>query len=154
MIKYLKHKIFITCLILYSGSGIMAQGKDNPTELKYLNSFNSYIGLIELNFNYERNIIQRPKSYTNVRAGFGYWTNLQLEGNCIEAAFVHMLGRENSHPEFNLGVKYIIDKAGKENAVVPLLYAGYRYDNPESRFIFKFGLTYPSIFNLGIGYKF
>lgn len=147
-------KIIISCLILLSTTASMAQEKDNPTEIKYLNSINSYVGLIELNFNYERNILQRTHSYINVRAGYGYWTNLQLEGKCIEAAFVHVLGRKSSHPEFDLGIKYIIDKAGKENAVVPLLYAGYRFDDPEGRFIFRFGLTFPSIFNIGIGFKF
>lgn len=154
MMKYLKTKILIASLILFSALDLMAQEKDNPPALKYRNSINSYVGLIELNLNYERNIIQRPKSYTNLRAGYGYWTNLQLEGNCLEAAFVHVLGRKNSHPEFNLGIKYIIDKAGKENAVLPVIYAGYRFENPEGRFIFRFGLTHPSIFNLGIGYKF
>jgi hypothetical protein len=152
--KHLPFKILIACLACLPVLNIMAQEKERPKEIRYLNSINSYIGLIEFNFNYERNFMQRPKSYTNFRAGYSYWTNLQLEGNCVEAVFVHLLGRKNSHPEFNLGVKYIIDKAGKENVVVPLLYVGYRYDNPEGRFIFRYGLTYPSIFNLGIGYKF
>lgn len=154
MMKSLKYQILTTCLVCFSALNLIAQEKDNQIELKYQNSINSYIGLIELNFNYERNILQRPKSYTNFRVGYGYWTNLQLEGNCFEAAVVQVLGRKNSHPEFDLGIKYIIDKAGKDNAVVPLLYAGYRFDNPEGRFIFRFGLTFPSIFNLGIGYKF
>lgn len=152
--KYLKNKILITCLVCLSALNLMAKGKDKPIEIKYRNSINSYVGLIELNFNFERNFMQRPKSYTNLRAGLGYWTNLQLEGNCVEAAVVHLLGRKSSHPEFNLGVKYIIDKAGKDNAVVPLLYAGYRFENPEGRFVFRMGLAFPSIFNLGIGYKF
>lgn len=137
-----------------SVSNIIAQEKTAPAELKYLNSINSHIGLIELNINYERNIMQRPHSYSNVRAGYGYWTNLQLEGKCVDAAFVHVLGRKTSHPEFNLGIKYIIDKAGKDNTLLPLLYAGYRYENPEGRFIFRIGIAFPSIFNLGIGYKF
>lgn len=152
--NYLKNKIIITCLVCLSAFNLMAQGKTSPIEMKYRNSINSYIGLIELNINYERNIMQRAHSYTNARAGYGYWTNLQLEGNCVEAAFVHVLGRKSSHPEFNLGIKYIIDKAGKENTVLPLLYAGYRYEDPEGRIIFRMGLAFPSIFNLGIGYKF
>jgi hypothetical protein len=154
MANYLKNKILITSLICLSALNLKAQEKTSPTELKYLNSINLYVGLLELNLNYERNILQNPHSYSNVRAGFGYWTNLQLEGTCIEGVFVHVLGRKSSHPEFNLGIKYIIDKAGKENAVVPLLYSGYRYEDPEGSFIFRIGLTYPSIFNLGIGFKF
>lgn len=152
--KFLRNKIIITCLVCMSALSIMAQGKDNPTEIKYLNSVNSYIGLIEYNFNYERNIIQSPRSYSNIRAGYGYWTNLQLEGQCYEVAFVHLLGRKNSHPEFNLGIKYIVDKAGKENAVLPDIFAGYRYENPEGRFVFRIGLAFPSIFSMGIGFKF
>lgn len=152
--KNLKLKILLICLICMSVSKIAAQEKTAPAELKYLNSINSHIGLIEFNFNYERNIMQRSHSYTIVRAGYGYWTNLQLEGNCVDAALVHVLGRKTSHPEFNLGIKYIIDKAGKDNAVLPLVYAGYRYENLEERFIFRLGIAFPSIFNLGIGYKF
>jgi hypothetical protein len=150
----LQNKIFITCLVCLSALTIMAQEKTAPTEILYRNSINTYIGLIEFNFNYERNFMRRTNSYTNIRIGYGYWTNLQLEGKCVEAAFAHMLGRKNSHPEFNLGIKYIIDKAGKENAVLPLLYAGYRFENPYKRLIFRLGLAFPSIFNLGIGYKF
>lgn len=146
--------LLITWLLCLPAFNILAQNTTFPTELKYRNSINSYIGLIELNFNYERNIIQSPKSYTNIRAGYGYWTNLQLEGACVEAVMVHVLGKRNHHPEFNLGIKYIIDKAGEDNAFVPLFYAGYRYENPEGRVIFRFGITIPSIFNLGIGYKF
>jgi len=150
----IKNKIFITCLVCFSVFSLTAQEKTSPIELKYKNSINAYIGLIELNINYERNILQRPHSYSNIRAGYGYWTNLQLEGKCLETAFVHVLGRKTSHPEFNLGIKYIIDNAGKDNAVLPLLYAGYRLENPEGRFIFRMGIAFPSIFNLGIGYKF
>lgn len=146
--------ITLTVLLFLASFNLIAQEKMLPAELKYRNSINSYIGLIELNFNYERNLLQRAHSYTNIRAGYGYWTNLQLEGACVEAVGVHVLGRKNSHPEFNLGVKYIIDKADKEDAVVPLLYAGYRFEEPDGRIVFRFGLTFPSIFNLGIGWKF
>jgi hypothetical protein len=148
------YKILITCIVCLSAMNLMAQEKTTPSEIKYLNSANAYIGLIELNINYERNILQRPHSFSNIKAGYGYWTNLQLEGNCVDAAFVHVLGRKSAHPEFNLGVKYIIDKTGKENALVPLLYAGFRFDKPDGRLLFRMGLTFPSIFNLGVGYKF
>lgn len=150
----IKTEILIACILSLFTINLSAQVSNEKTELKYLNSFNSYVGLIELNINYERNFRQRPHSYSNARFGIGYWTNLQLEGNCVDAALVHVLGRENSHPEFNLGIKYIVDNAGKENAVVPLLYAGYRYENPQGRFIFRMGLAYPSIFNFGFGLKF
>ena len=80
----MKH-ILITCMICLAAFCAFAQEKMLPPEFKYRNSINSYIGLIELNFNYERNLLQRTHSYTNMRAGFGYWTNLQLEGTCIEA---------------------------------------------------------------------
>lgn len=149
----MKH-VLNTCLICLAAFSAFAQEKILPPELKYRNSINSYIGLIELNFNYERNLLQHTHYYTNMRAGFGYWTNLQLEGTCIEAVAVHVLGRKDSHPEFNLGVKYIIDKAGEDNAAVPLVYAGYRFEQPEGRIVFRFGLTFPSIFNLGLGWKF
>ena len=149
-----KSKVLITCLIWLSAINLMARENYNPSEFKYLNSFNSYVGLIEFSFNYERNIIQSRKSYSNIRAGYGYWTNLQLEGKCYEIAFVHLIGRKNSHPELNLGIKYIVDNAGKENAILPDIFAGYRYENPEGRFIFRIGLAFPSIFNMGIGFKF
>ncbi len=64
------------------------------------NNINAYIGLIEYNINYERNIIQNSKSHSNVRFGFGHGAFFVAgEGKYVNAALVHLMGRKNSHLE-------------------------------------------------------
>ena len=117
------------------------------------NSLGFYVGLIELNINYERTIMQRPKSHSNLRAGAGYWTNLQLEGNYINAAFVHLSGKNNSHLELNLGVKYLFAKDRKDNTFLPDIFAGYRFEKPDGRIFFRAGIAFPALFSVGMGVK-
>ena len=149
--------LLITCMLFLLMSPLFAQRNNPAAENFRCNSIGLYVGLIELNVNYERNIMQRPKSYSNIRAGAGYWTNLQLEGNYINAAFVHLLdlfGKSNSHLELNLGAKYIFAKEEKDNTLLPDIFAGYRYEKTEGRFYFRAGLSFPGLFSMGTGLKF
>jgi hypothetical protein len=52
--------------------------------------------------NYERNIIQWSKSYTNIRIGFGGFNDLQGGGKQGLATLVHLFGKKKSHLELNL----------------------------------------------------
>lgn len=148
-----KYIIFSFILFLFI-SPIYAQQNIRTAENFRLNSIGLYVGLIELNVNYERNIMQLPKSNSNIRAGIGYWTNLQLEGNYINAVFVHLLGKKNSHLELNLGARYIFAKEKEDNTFLPDIFAGYRFEKPDGRFYFRAGLSFPGLFSIGTGYKF
>jgi hypothetical protein len=136
-----------------------AQGVDNSLK-RARNSINAYLGLyVDININYERNIRQRSKSHSNVRLGFGHGSFLTAgEGGYINPAFVHLFGSKNSHIEVNIGIKYMltntIPDADFSDTVVPDIFMGYRYEKPSGGFIFRAGLNYPTLINLGIGYKF
>jgi len=152
MENFKKKYILISCLFL-SFSPLLAQVNNTVPDKLYKNVIGVYFGMIELNINYERNIIQRMKFYTNARVGFGYLTDMQVEGRTFNATIAQMFGMKNSHLELNLGLKYFIDKSGKDNFFLPEVYAGYRFDKPDGRFIFRLGLSYPSVLNIGIGTK-
>ena len=134
------------------------QGVDSSLKIAR-NNINTYIGLFDANINYERNIIQRSKSHSNLRVGFGYAMFFTAgEGTYINTSFVHLIGEKNSHLEIDLGLKYMltnsIEDAGFSDTLIPDIFFGYRYEKPSGGFIFRFGLNYPTILNLGIGYKF
>jgi len=123
------------------------------------NNINAYLGVFDANINYERNIIQSSKSYSNLRAGFGYamlWT--AGEGTYINAAFIHLMGERNSHLEIDLGLKYMVTNSIEDpdfsETVIPDIFVGYRYVKPSGGFVFRFGLNYPTVINLGLGFKF
>lgn len=123
------------------------------------NYISIYFGLLEANINYEWKIKQFPKAYSNVRLGIGHWTNLQADGNYINASLAHMLGKRSSHVEFNLGLKLIISgtMSGYEDRrtfIIPDIYLGYRYEKPARGVIFRAGFSLFSFINIGVGYKF
>ncbi len=123
------------------------------------NSINMYVGIFDVNLNYERNISQRLKSLSKLRFGFGYGMFLVAgEGYYINGAFVHLFGARNSHLEVNAGVKYMltnsISNPTLSDQLLPDIFAGYRFEKPTGGFIFRAGLNYPTAINLGVGYKF
>lgn len=156
-LKYLwKASLVVILLILnLNGNG---QSVDSPSK-QARNNINAYLGVFDANINYERNIIQRSKSYSSLRAGFGYamlWT--AGEGNYINAAFIHLMGERNSHLEIDLGLKYMvtnsIENPDFSETVIPDIFVGYRYEKPSGGFVLRFGLNYPTVINLGLGFKF
>ena len=112
-----------------------------------------YISLCEYNINYERNIMQRPKSYTNLRMGFGLPVLNFFNGYYLNPSLVHLIGKKNKHFELNLGFKYIVEK-DSSNSFLPDIYAGYRYEKPSGGIIFRAGVNLFTLFNIGIGFKF
>jgi hypothetical protein len=145
-------------ILLLSGlflmfSPLCAQVNEPAAVKPRKNVIGLYFGMIEYNINYERNIIQRAKSQTNLRSGFGYLTDLQVEGRTINVTIVQMFGKNSSHLELNLGEKYFIDKSGNDNFFLTEVYAGYRHEKQNGRSIFRIGLSYPSLVNIGIGLK-
>jgi len=119
-----------------------------------------YVGSIymDVNLDYERNIFQHPHSYTNLRLGIGKadFREFRVSAFYMNPSIVHLIGRGNSHLELNLGFKYAISQLPEtiNRVFVPDLFAGYRYERPDGRFIFRMGINYPSVFDFGVGFKF
>jgi hypothetical protein len=145
-------------LISVSSLAVKAQDTVKPAS-EGRNSINVYVGMIEYNINYERNIIQRPNSHSNLRIGYGHAQFFTAgEGNYLNPAFVHLMGKKNSFFEINAGIKYMITNSISDptflETFVPNIFLGFRYEKPVRGIIFRFGFSYPTIINIGFGYKF
>jgi hypothetical protein len=149
----------ILITLLFFGMCIDAQEIVNPASILHKNSLNIYIGLFELNINYERNIIQCPKSHTNIRMGFGKILNeFGGEGAFLNPSMVELFGKGNSHLELDLGFKYMVTNSMSDpdffETFVPDIFAGYRYEKPSGNFVFRAGNNFPTFINIGVGCKF
>ncbi|HLN54600.1 MAG TPA: hypothetical protein VK207_01340 [Bacteroidales bacterium] len=137
-------------MLLFSSSG----NQTNPELIiPRKNSVGVYFGLLEGNVNYERNILAFPKSYWNIRTGWGQFTNLQAQGDVYNITLVYILGKRKAHLELNAGVKYL-DMKDEKNRFYPDLFAGYRVEKPDGRVFARIGLSGLSIVNIGAGLKF
>jgi hypothetical protein len=149
----------LTILIMFElAPGLKAQNTKKIINEKQ-NYIDTYVGIFDVNLNYERKILQRPQSSGNLRLGFGYAMFLVAgEGYYINGAFVQLFGVKNSHLELNAGVKYMLTNSISDPAfsdkLLPDIFIGYRFDKPTGGLIFRAGLNYPTVINLGVGYKF
>lgn len=157
--KKITASFLLTLITFFFSICIHARGNDNKSSELRRNSINAYIGLFEYNINFERNIIQHPKSYTDLRMGFGLGAFVTAgEGIYLNPSFVHLIGKKKSHLELDLGFKYIVNYIGSNpnysKFFIPDFFAGYRYEIPDGRIIFRLGLNWPTLINSGIGFKF
>ncbi len=152
-------------LVLLSSTLLFAQEGSEQHAKPLRNSIGAYVGLLDVNLNYERNVIQRPKSYSNVRLGFGRWTDLASGGKYINASFIHLLGKKKSHVEFNLGIRLTQNSnvsGSSSTFLLPDIYVGYRYEYVEVDYnekskgnsYFRVGFSSPTFINVGGGIKF
>lgn len=135
-----------------------AQESDNKAADFNPNAINAYIGLIEFNLDYERNIIRHPEALSNIRMGLGYGIFATgSEGFYLNPAFVQLLGKNNSYLELDLGFKYIIRSKDKDPAyfkpLVPDFFIGYRHEKKVGKGIFRIGFNWPTLVNVGLGQK-
>jgi hypothetical protein len=148
--------IFLVCFA--SSLFVKAQDKHQPAAAGR-NSINLYVGLVEYNINYERNIIQKPRSHSNLRLGYGHAGFYTAgEGNYINPVFVHSIGAKNSFFEINAGLKCMITNSLSSptflQTFVPDIFLGYRVEERVKGIIFRSGFSYPTVLNIGFGYKF
>jgi len=157
--KKVKKSLLIILITVFICINNNAQIKDNHLSDFNSNSINGYIGFVELNINYERNIFYRPKSFTNIRFGIGYGAFATAgEGLYLNPAIVHLIGKKNSFLELDLGFKYIVAYTGLNaeysEFLLPDFFAGYRYERPDGKRIFRIGISWPTLLNVGMGFKF
>ena len=153
-----RKNILITVLLCFACFVLCGQEQGNAT-LKIRRNYiigNAGPDLIAYNINYERNILQSSKSYTNIRFGVGKWKGMQDMGTDYSITLVHLIGQKNSHLELNLGLRYRIGEREDFNTApwMPDIFAGYRYEKPYGRLLIRVGLSIPSIVIIGIGFKF
>jgi hypothetical protein len=126
------------------------------------NSIGISFGYIESSVNFERNLFYSTKSYWNIRAGFGIYTNPDSGGlvyNVYNLTLVYLRGKKSSHLELDAGVKYLdLRKDAEFNCIIPDLFAGYRYEKLTGRFYLKAGISNVEVINpsvlFGCGLRF
>ena len=156
--KHLSIAGFTLLVMCHTTPSVMAQDANKGIS-ETANSINLYVGLFDVNVNYERNIVERSKSLSNLRLGFGYaMLFVAGEGYYVNGVYVHLFGAKNSHLEVNAGAKYMLTNSISDPAfsdqLIPEIYLGYRFEKPTGGIIFRTGLSYPTFVNLGLGYKF
>ncbi|MCU7549368.1 hypothetical protein OCK74_09600 [Chitinophagaceae bacterium LB-8] len=151
---------YLISLLLVGGS-LKARAQDNIEQTTASpNNINIYVGFVDLNVNYERRILNKQKSSSKIRLGFGSGSFLTAgEGKYINPAFVHLIGKKiNSHLEIDLGFKYMLTNTISDpkfsETFIPDLFLGYRFEKSTTGFVFRLGINYPTLVNAGIGYKF
>ena len=156
--KHLSIAGFTLLVMCHTTPSVMAQDANKGIS-ETANSINLYVGLFDVNVNYERNIVERSKSLSNLRLGFGYaMLFVAGEGYYVNGVYVHLFGAKKSHLEVNAGAKYMLTNSISDPAfsdqLIPEIYLGYRFEKPTGGIIFRTGLSYPTFVNLGLGYKF
>ena len=156
--KKILMSVVILIISVICGIENLGQEKGSSTPEFRRNSINGYIGFVEYNINYERNIFQMPKSYTNLRMGFGYGAFVIAgEGIYLNPAIVHLIGKKHSFLELNLGFKYIVSYDGLDadysKFLMPDFFAGYHFERPDGKRVFRVGINWPTLINIGIGFK-
>lgn len=146
--KIITGSVLIPIITIYSCISLHAQENILPR-----NNINLYVSLYEYNINYERAIIQCPKSSTNLRLGCGLINTSFDGGYYYNPSLVQLFGKSNKHLEADLGFKYLIQN-GSTNSFLPDIYAGYRYEKPSGGIIFRLGIDLFTLFNIGLGIKF
>jgi hypothetical protein len=157
--KRIRPAVLIIFMITSLSLCANAQEKSVTSAKPYNNSINAYFGIFEFNLNYERTISRHPGSSTALRMGFGSGEFVTAgDGLYINPSVVQLIGKKNSHLEIDLGLKYIVNYSGGNSdlslVLVPDIFAGYRYEKPDGRLIFRFGMNYPTLINMGIGFRF
>jgi hypothetical protein len=146
--------LFLPCVV------IDAREREDSTRIIRRNYIIGNLSFLDININYERNIIHLPQSHTNIRIGLGAFNDLQGGGTEYVATLVNLFGKRNSHLELNLGLKYIVNSKDNANPTVKSfltdMFAGYRFEMPGNSFVFRIGFIYPEIYAIavGIGAKF
>jgi hypothetical protein len=157
--KKIRPAILVIFMIIALSVFASAQDKNASSAKPYNNCLSAYFGLFELNLNYERTILRHPGSSTALRLGFGSGEFVTAgDGLYINPSVVELIGKNNSHLELDLGLKYIVNYSGGNSdlslVLIPDIFAGYRYEKPSGRLIFRAGVNYPTLINIGMGFRF
>lgn len=156
--EYIVKAFLETLLLLTISVHLKAQNRSLTASIPR-NTINAYVGVFDININYERTVLQKPKSFGKIRLGIGSGKFLTAgEGKYVNAALVHLLGKKKSYLETNLGIKYMITNSISDpkfsEIIIPDFFLGYRLEDPSGGFVFRIGINHPTLINLGLGYKF
>ena len=119
----------------------------------------AYVGIFELNVNYERTIFDLPRSYINLRLGLGTWVDQPTSdadgGPYINPCFVLVTGQKSSHFEFDFGLIAFFKNTPEIFVEYPFSFSlGYRYEPRDLKGVLRVAVGFPGLLNLGYGFKF
>jgi hypothetical protein len=148
-------RVYILMFLLYIVMQISLMGQEKEQDFKYRNYLTASYGPAEYSFNYERNLFNFQRSYSNIRAGLGEWSDLNGDWTAYNLSLVYLTGKQkSSHLESNAGVRYIRNDLKDAKFLYPDIFVGYRFENPEGWLLLRGGFSLISLFNLGAGIKF
>jgi len=148
----------IIALILFSMNYLYSQNEKSNKGLLNNNAIYGSVGSGGLYFTatayYER-ILKQQLGNKNISTflKFGYGTEADWGGvgTYILAQFGFLTGTQNSHFEFAAGGNYFISG----DLELPIsASAGWRFQKPEGKFIFRTGIALPEAIYVGLGFSF
>ena len=154
-------KVLLTGLLVFLTILVYCQDNTASTEKLKINKSALYGGLGitpvygHITVNYEYMFAQRPDKafkYRGVRVGSGmyqYFADASL--NTI-ISYMCLTGTENKHFELGLGVSYMHFTTLERRYIAPAPNAGYRYQKPDGKFIFRTGIGFPELLYVSFGY--
>ena len=115
-----------------------------------------------INLNYEHILKERKNGFLSLKGTYGQWVFWDIYGDLfsVTADFVH--GKQDHHMEIDVGAVLLVEvdsynehRRWEGNVIpLPVLFGGYRFQKPDGHFVFKTGLGFPSVVQVGIGYAF
>jgi len=123
------------------------------------NSIYASLGIIDLGLNYERLIWAKPGAsfpYIWFKIGGGFMAiPMALEGPVVSSTCNLLTGQDNHHFEISIGFGAIFNTYWeREWHGLPAGGLGYRYQNPNTGFLFRAGIGSPEILYMSIGKSF
>lgn len=116
-----------------------------------------------INGNYERLISEKKKGLFKsywFRAGAGLYVEWGGEGGHFVTGLTGLTGSNKNHLELNVGLALLFPNFPYEYAgphpirVNPAGVIGYRFQKPQGKFVFRFGVGYPEAWYLSLGLVF
>ncbi len=105
--------------------------------------------------NYEIMLAENPAFFktSGFRFGAGVFRSYKGSGKAALVTFTALSGSENNHFEFGIGATYMHFDDDKD-IVAPAGNAGYRFQKPNGKFIFRTGMGFPEAVYASLGFCF
>jgi hypothetical protein len=156
----MKNKIFILVLFLIFGSFSFSQTNRGNINVHYgtVLIYKTYsIGYESFDF-----FTKSQKHHLSGLVRFGGWSaSTSIKNSGLQTAFgiSYLYGKGNHYFEHSSEMVFHFDKSLKDSGLnyIASLYRpflGYRYQPLEKKFIFRIGVGWKEVFQMGFGYRF
>ncbi len=154
---------FVLLLNMTYAQEIYNDSEPNKNDILISLTPNPFWGFAGLN--YERQFLNYKKGSLFAETGFGYWQTWGGNGPYFRLKINNRLGKKAHHLETGIGTQIMYDKLSykykepgdtklKYTDFYPAVSAGYLYNKPQGKFLFKVGFAWPESLYLGFGYAF